>query len=340
MPFHPEVLLSPCSHPLVFPKIHLSPLLATDPKNQPVNPIIATLPKMPFHKSFICHTSDPLPPVRRPFSLLLSFLSRSSAVLLLGLTTIATQPPTVAQKTSNPTNEELGGITERGRLLYEYDQAAWHASDAVQMANPKNIEGQRYIAKKENGKWVVVFGRLDDDRSRFRISYEANEQATLRQFTVRQESVGRQDEGFFLYAARAIEVAMRDFGQANRPYNVAVLPAPEEQLYVYMYPAQTKARVYPLGGDARYLVSGDGTQILEKRQMHKTIIENQPAKGTKKVVAGYHTHVLTDQPEDTDVFHVLTQDPPLPEFVTTPHFTYAVKTDGTIQIEQKRKRKN
>lgn len=259
-------------------------------------------------------------------------------MLLLGLTTVATQPRTAAQETSNPRNEELAGITERGRLLYEYDQAAWHASDAVQMANPKNVEGQRYIAKKENGKWVVVFGKLSDDRSRFGISYEASEQATLRQFAVRQEPAEHEDEGFFLYAARAIEVAMKDFGAANRPYNVAVLPEPEEQLYVYIYPAQTKARVYPLGGDVRYLVSPDGTKILEKRQMHKTIIETAPQAG-KKPVAGFHTHVLSDVPEDTDVFHVLTQDPPVPEFVATPHFTYQVKADGTIQMEQKRKRK-
>lgn len=264
-----------------------------------------------------------------------------TAASLLGISGAMVFTPLKAakQEVVPPKSEELAAVTEWGRLLYEYDQAAWHASDAVQMANPKNIEGQRYIAKKENGKWEVVFGRLSDDRSRFGISYEASEQATLRQFAVKQEPAEREDEGFFLYAARAIEVAMKDFGSANRPYNFAVLPGPEEQLYVYLYPAQTKARVYPLGGDVRYLVSPDGTKILEKRQLHKTIIENQPAKGTKKVLAGFHTHVLSDQPEDTDVFHVLTQDPPLPEFVATPHFTYQVKTDGTIQVEEKRKRK-
>lgn len=242
------------------------------------------------------------------------------------------------QEVTAPTNEDLAVITERGKLLYEYDQAAWHASDAAQLANPKNVEGQRYVAKKENGKWTVVFGRLSEDRSRFEITWEAKEQATLRQFAVRQEPAERQDERFFLYAARAIEIAMKDFGAANRPYNVAVLPAPAEQLYVYLYPAQTKARVYPLGGDVRYLVGADGTKILEKRQMHKAIIETAPQAG-KKSVAGLHTHVLSDLPEDTDVFHVLTQDPSVPEFVGTPHFTYKVNTDGTIQIEDKKKRR-
>ena len=215
------------------------------------------------------------------------------------------------QEAVTPTQEDLAAIAERGRLLYEYDQAAWHASDAVQMANPKNIEGQRYIAKKEGEKWTVVFGKLNEDRSRFDITYEANEQATLRQFAVLQEPAERQDEGFFLYAARAIELAMKDFGTVSRPYNAAVLPGPADQPYVYLYPAQAKARVYPLGGDLRYLVSDDGTKILEKRQMHKTIIETAPKPG-KTSVAGFHTHVLSDVPEDTDVFHVLTQDPPLP----------------------------
>lgn len=254
------------------------------------------------------------------------------------LTFAVDTPLSGGQGATAPSNEELAAITERGRLLYEYDQAAWHASDAVQMANPKSVEGQRYIAKKENGKWTVVFGKLNADRTRFGITYEADEQATLRQFVVKQEPAERQDNRFFLFAAQAIEVAMRDFGATSRPYNVAVLPAPAEQLYVYLYPAQTKARVYPLGGDVRYLVSSDGTKILEKHQMHKSIIET-PTQPGKKTVAGFHTHFLSDLPEDTDVFHVLTQDPPLPEMIVTSHFTYQVKADGTIQLGEKTKHK-
>jgi len=260
------------------------------------------------------------------------------AILTAAFLLMASAFSTRAQEAVSASAAELAATTERGRLLYEYDQATWHAGDAVQMTNPKNVEGQRYIAKKENGKWTVVFGKLNEDRSRFDISYQADEQAALKQFAVRQEPAERQSDGFFLHAARAIEVAMKDFGPSNHPYNVAVLPAAAEQLYVYLYPAQTTARVYPLGGDVRYLLNADGTKVVEKRQMHKTIIETAVTPG-KKVVSGFHTHVLSDLPEDTDVFHVLTQDPPLPEFVRTPHFTYKVSTDGAIQIERNSKRK-
>ena len=255
-------------------------------------------------------------------------------VVLLATTAIAT----CAQQVVRPTAEELAATTERGRILNEYDQAAWHATDAVQMANPKIVEGQRYIAKKENGKWRVVFGKLNQERTQFGITYEADQQGNPKEFAVQKEPEERQEEGFFLYAARAIDVAMKDFGGTSRSYNIAVLPGADEQLYVYLYPAQTKARVYPLGGDVRYLLSADGMKIVEKRQMHKTIIETTPSpKG--KAVAGYHTHVLSDAPEDTDVFHVLTQDPPLPEMVVTAHFMYQVMADGSIKIEKEMKRK-
>jgi hypothetical protein len=258
---------------------------------------------------------------------------RKLVALWIALGFAATASP---QSMIPPTAADLTAITERGVLLNEYDQAAWHASDAVQTANPKTVEGQKWIARKENGRWTVVFGKLNAEKSVFEIHYEAIQQGKPQEFKVNEQTPPKLDHGFYLSAARALEITQTDFRGEKRPYNVAVLPASQEQLYVYIYPAQTKPRIYPLGGDVRYLVSADGTKILEKRQLHKSIIE--PAKPSKqKTVAGIHTHVLSDLPEDTDVFHVLTQDPRLPEMIGTPHFLYEVRTDGTITIEKTRK---
>ena len=77
-------------------------------------------------------------------------------------------------------------------------------------------------------------------------------------------------------------------------------------------------------------------KVIEKRQMHKTVLDVAPVKG-KKMVAGYHSHVLSDVPEDTDVLHVLQQDPPVPEMIATPHFVYEVASDGTIRIKKQKK---
>jgi hypothetical protein len=50
-------------------------------------------------------------------------------------------PVTLAQKSAPLSREQLAEITGRGRLLAEYDQAAWHATDAVMATHPKG--GQR-----------------------------------------------------------------------------------------------------------------------------------------------------------------------------------------------------
>jgi len=258
----------------------------------------------------------------------------SSLVLTTGLCGQEVRPPPAS---------ELAAITERGRKLSEYDAAVWHASDGVQTANPKTTDGQHYLAQKENGRWTVVFGALNHEKTEFLIGYEAEQTAKPREFAVKQDEPAKEGQGFYLFAARALELALADFGPANRPYNSAVLVESARGeiespglLYVYLYPAATKAGIYPVGGDVRYLVTADGLKILAKRQMHKTVVENPPAKG-KKVVSGFHTHALSDEPEDTDVLHVLQQDPPLPEMIGTQHFLYEIAADGAIRVRRQKK---
>src|SRR5260221_9237699 len=188
------------------------------------------------------------------------------ALLLLAVAV----PGAFAQTVSAPTVQELTAITERGILLNEYDRAAWHASYTAQTANPKTVEGQHYIAKKENGKWNVVFGKLTPDRNLFEVHYEAVQQTKPQEFSVSEEYAQRADAGFYLFAARAIEAAQHDFQGVNRPYNMAVLPPPQDQLYVYIYPGQPKPRIYPLGGDVQYLISADGNKIVERRERNKS----------------------------------------------------------------------
>jgi len=242
-----------------------------------------------------------------------------------------------AQQTGRPSDAELDAITARGRALAAYDQAAWHATDALQTANPRTAQGQHCLAHFANERWTVVFGYLNSDQTKFLVSYEAVQGSKPHIFSVSRVDPPKEDTGFYLFAARALEIALADFGRPGRPYSSAVLPASDGQLYVYLYPALEKAGIYPLGGDVRYLVSDDGRRILEKRQMHKTIIETSPARG-RKTVARVHPHVLGDSPEDSDILHVLQQDPPTPEMIAAPHVTYEVTADGSIRIKQERKK--
>ena len=232
-----------------------------------------------------------------------------------------------------PTKEVLSAITERGRSLAGYDEACWHASDSVMAKKPKPGSIARYIARKTDDRWLVAFGKLDDEKDRFLVAYEATQGKEPGVFTVKAFDPPKEDDGFLRSAARSIDTALKDFRGERRPYNVAVLPAEKDQFWVYVVPAPTKAGVWPLGGDVRYRVSPDGAKVVEKRQMHKSIIENPApaADGGNTLVAGMHNHVLSDLPEDTDVFHVLSRKPAIPEMVVTGKFRYAINVEGGIE---------
>jgi len=115
---------------------------------------------------------------------------------------------------------------------------------------------------------------------------------------------------------------------------MAVLPAPQTS-FTSTLSGQTKPRIYPLGGDVRYLISADGNKIVERRQMHKSIIEPpalDKARNSPRISYPRSEHL----PEDTDVFHVLTQDPRVPEWSVRP-LPVQGADDGSIAIEKTRK---
>lgn len=140
------------------------------------------------------------------------------------------------------------------------------------------------------------------------------------------------DTGYFARAQRAISLAAQDFGPVTRPYNTAALPTAQTgDWFVYLVPAPTRLGYWPHGGDARYRISADGRTLREKRRMHNAVIEYgpPPKDGTQRVAAG-HSAVLWDAVEDTDVFLVLTRQPPMPEYIGSETFYFQVDLDGRI----------
>jgi len=245
-------------------------------------------------------------------------------------------PLAFSKKAPNVSSEELAQITERGRALYAYDQAAWHATDAVLATHPNEGEDGRYIARKTDAGWVVAFGHLSSARDSFLIAHLATQGKTPQEFSVEHFATPETDTGFIFAAAKACDLALKDFQGENVAYNVAVLPAPESQMYVYVIPAQTKDGIYPLGGDERYTVSSAGNTLVDKRRMHHSILlfdTHDPQLA--RVEAGFHVHVLSDVPEDSDVFYVLTRKPSIPEFIGfNGKMVYEIMEDGAIKPQK------
>jgi hypothetical protein len=201
--------------------------------------------------------------------------------------------------------------------------------------HPNENEDGRYIARKVGDKWIVAFGHLNEARDAFLVAHIATQGASTQEFSVEHLITPQADTGFWLGAARAIDLALKDFQAEKVQYNVAVLPASGDQLYVYVLPALTKDGVYPLGGDERYTVSSDGKTLLDKRRMHKAILwfDTTAPNAPKNIQAGYHIHVLSNVPEDSDVFYVLTRKPSIPEFIGVGgKMRYIVNPDGSIAL--------
>ena len=214
--------------------------------------------------------------------------------------------------------------------MKDYDVASWHATDAVLALKPAEGSTRSYLAKKVDSGWTVVFGKLNEGHDKFLIVYEAVQGSSPEEFKVTKRDPPVEDAGFYLSGAKATEKALADFPLEKRPYNTYVLPRADGQLYVYLLPATNENGVYLLGGDIRYLFSDDGNSILERHPMHKTSLEFRPNSTT---ISGLHTHVLTNCPEDSDVFYVLNRKPTIPEYIgTMDRKMYVVQTDGTLLL--------
>lgn len=227
-------------------------------------------------------------------------------------------------------SSELEAIATRGRMLAAYDAAAWTATDAVTALKPPPGTITHYIAVHAHRGWQVHFGHFNAGRDSFLVAYVAAQDGDNTSFGVSAHDPPLSDTDYIFRAARAADLARSAFRGEERPYNVAVLPAERGAWWVYVYPAQTDSRVWPLGADVRYRISADGSRVHEERRLHKTIIEYRVPTG-RTPVAMTHRAVQDEVPEDTDVMMVLRRIPSVPEIVVTPSFAYHIETDGSVR---------
>jgi hypothetical protein len=235
-----------------------------------------------------------------------------------------------SQPKNPPSDSELAAISARGRALAEYDAAAWHSSDVVEPLKPSKDKVQFYVARKTSNGWVVMWGRFNEPKTKFLIVYEAQEGASPAEYKVVEHEPPMEDGDVYLRAAKAHELAAADFlnrAHPDRPYNVSVLPAQSGDWSVYFIPSQTEDGVLPYGADVRYTVSANGEMITERRQMHETLLESS----TDKVQLGVHTHVLSDMPEDSDVFYAMSLNAVEGNWIVAKERVYTISPDGSIK---------
>jgi hypothetical protein len=254
-------------------------------------------------------------------------------LVLFFLATSAISVNLVAQPEGPPTVQQLNEISARGKALAEYDQAAWHASDAVEAAHPAAGTVQRYVARKTESGWVVDWGYFNPDHTGFLITFEAKQGANPTVYTVTKRDPPINDTDYIFNAASALEAAKKDFlasSHSARPYNISVLPTTDGQWYVYAIPAQTDLAILPYGGDIRYTISKDGLNIHDRRMMHQSVLEESLPKDDQRPEFDFHTHILSNIPEDSDIFYAVTRKTELGEWVITEKYAYDITPTFSI----------
>lgn len=246
------------------------------------------------------------------------------------------KPVTVARPHIPPSVDSLAAISRRGRLLAEYDAAMWLGADAMTSLSLPADGVRRFIVKRTNRSWEVATGALSAMADTFNVEQLSTPGIQPKKWASTLYEPAAPDTGYFLHAARALEASIAMFRPtASRPYAAMAIPADDGPWWwVYIYPTQIQAGLYPRGGDMRFRVSADGRIVLEFRQMHDTIDEYSARTARSSSVTKPESQVVVsgEAPEDTDVFHVIQRRPALPELVRAEHFQYRIDVDGSVRL--------
>lgn len=227
-------------------------------------------------------------------------------------------------------SESRAMITLRGRLIAEYLTSVRIAVRELN-ARVNEMRDLNYVAEKTDTGWVVAAGKPSADGTAFLIEEEVRLQLDQREPLIKKNQPPLADKSSIYLASKAIGVVSRNFlKEHGLQAEIVVLPAGSEN-YVYILTARAIRGGYLFGRDARYLISSDSSKILETHWMHKSILEFDEGTEGHKAVAGVHTHLQTDAPEESDVAYVLLRKPSVPEFIRAKNRTFIVEPDGTIR---------
>lgn len=253
---------------------------------------------------------------------------------------LAAAAPALSQSQSRPaTDDELAAVSKRGRILAKMQTLKDSATDLLLTKEQKYSDGATtdgaelsvQVQMPPYGETKVAYGRLGSSQDTYFIDFVVS--GDKGHTAIKTFSPPLEDHEYFLDAARALSAARQSAADSPGSYLILPLDKNHKRFYVYLYP-RDKGKAYLLGGDKRYkvILDADGVLVAETKQLHQATLKYQVKKNAR---FGYHSAVIDDKPEDTDVLHVLTRKPVLPEFVSTTNYLYRIETDGQIKFVDK-----
>ena len=197
----------------------------------------------------------------------------------------------------------------RGQLIYAYDQAAWHGTDAMlkKIEHPEKVIGGWIVDGPASAPTLIFF---DQDQAEPHAAYiaEFRDNRMTAERVVAADSPERMlsaERRAMIAALEKGKKAWQDakplFCSKSSPNSVVLPPErPGGPHLVYIMTPQTENRAYPLGGHFRVEIGADGS-VGASRGFTKSCI-TMPAEAGKEAAALFITHMLDPVPTEIHVF--------------------------------------
>ncbi len=238
------------------------------------------------------------------------------AALALGIAVPKVAAAQSAASTPEAHDADIALATSRGKMIYDYDQAAWHSTDAlledVKDARALGIQGW-VVTKVAAGLDVTYFGRNDQGPYGIYSAVWTGTATIDRKRIAPGAAAVLQPEQLRLIAAREAASPVGLLTCSNKPFNTVVLPAekPGNPDLVYYLTPQISANSIPFGGHHRIaILNGKETG---RRSFTRGCMELPlpTGKKRKKLAALMVTHLLDPIPTEAHVFNVFASQVPL-----------------------------
>lgn len=229
---------------------------------------------------------------------------------------------------------QLESALNRGDMLYRYDQAAWHTTDAMleEIPDPGNFGVRGWVVTPVDGGLQVTYWKASES------GFEGVFSAVYDGANVIERRILSGDDAKLskgqLELVRASGVA--DPSKLERcsqsPFNTVVMPSGKDSgsHYVYFLTPQTTLKELPLGGHYRFEVLAD--RVVSERKFTNGCIGLQLGDdgSNKKPVALAISHSLDTIPTEIHAFSVFAAGMPIYVIIAEPERTWSVEISSGV----------
>lgn len=223
----------------------------------------------------------------------------------------------------------------RGKLIYDFDQAAWHSTDVLLKKLPqgRRPELRGWVVEPDGDALSVLYFGLDGDKpyglfeARFSggkvISSREIKPGQPRDLTPRQQRMS---------AARGALTGLTVRPCTRGPFNTVILPPESDAapVEVYVLSPQVTVGEYPFGGHFLVAIGADG-KIASSRPFMKSCLNNSvPPNAFASMVS----HMLDPTPTEIHVWLAWWTGKPVFVMVTETGQLWEVSTTGMRKVDK------